>query len=439
MKNQDQDRLLHSLLDGAGPESGLSEPTGHEAERLAIYREGLERLEGHKEKAPDDFAARVMAALPDKPRLTWWERLGSFWPERRFWPIPAVAGALALFVIVAGLNLIWPTRGKVLIPVVLDLYAPSAKQVELVGTFSDWMPREFRLRGPDAVGYWAIAIKLPPGRYEYSFLINGSRLVSDDDGEALRPDGFGHENSVLVIRGEMRQFEQRYILTHSNSEVMTKNDQAKTALSLLRQNRDQWQAVLDKGIAAGVQRRQLEKALVRLAAANFSPDQAQVIFDPLFKDVQAGIDARHVLLKLQEGILEKVPFDTLTSAARTRHDSFKKAKNLLARTGYGDVIDTYPVLLDSTAFALESGQDQSFLQEVLTAGKGKHPNRISAVIEVGESLHNAGLKQEPLKLIMKDCLEKDLEPHQMKRVSQHIKKKLNKGLDHKTIREKLWV
>ncbi|MBL7204486.1 MAG: glycogen-binding domain-containing protein [Desulfobacteraceae bacterium] len=434
-----QDRLLHNLLDGVCPEPGVSEPTGHEAERLALYREGLKRLEGHEEKAPDDFAARVMAALPDKPRLTWWERLGSFWPERRFWPIPALAGALALFVIVAGLNLIWPTRGKVLIPIVLDLYAPSAKQVELVGTFSDWMPREFRLKGPDAVGYWAIAIKLPPGRYEYAFLINGSRLVSDDDGEALRPDGFGHENSVLMIRRGMRQFEQRYMLTSSNSEVMTKNNQAKTAISLPGQNRGQWQAILNKGIAAGVQRRQLEKALVRLATANFSPDQARMILEPLFQDVQAGIHARHVLLKLQEGVLKKAPFDTLTSVARIRHNSFKKAKNLLARTGHEGTIETDQTLLDSTAFALESGQNQLSLHEVLTAGKGNHPNQIAAVIEAGESLHNAGLKQEPLKLIMKDCLEKDLESCEIEQVLRHVKKKLKEGLDHKTIRDELWV
>jgi len=436
---KNQDRLLHNLLDGTNSDPGVSEPTGPEAERLSLYRERLKRLEDHEEKAPDDFAARVMAALPDKPRLTWSERLGSFWPERRFWPIPAVVGALALFVIVAGLNLIWPTRGKVLTPIVLDLYAPSAKQVELVGTFSDWMPREFHLKGPDAVGYWAIAIKLPPGRYEYAFLINGSRLVSDDDGETLRPDGFGHENSVLVIRRGMRQFEPRYMLTSSKGMVIPENNQAKAALSLPKQNRGQWQAILDKGIAAGVQRRQLEKALVRLAAANFSPDQAQVIFDPLFKDVRAGIYARHVLLKLQEGVLKNAPFDTLTSAASTRHNSFKKAKNLLARTGHEGAIETDQALLHSTAFALESGQAPSLLNEVLTKGKGKPPNQIAAVIETGEFLHNAGFEREPLKLIMKDCLEKDLKPSEIEKVLRHVKKKLKEGLDHKAIRDELWV
>ena len=434
-----QDRLLHNLLDGTNPDPGVSEPTGHEAERLSLYREGLKRLEDHEEKAPDDFAARVMAALPDKPRLTWWKRLGSFWPERRFWPIPAVAGALALFAIVAGLNLIWPTQGKILIPVILDLYAPSAKQVDLVGTFSGWKAEELPLKGPDAVGYWTIAIKLAPGRHEYKFRVNGTRFVPDDDGEALRPDGFGHENSVLVIRGGTRQFEQPYMLTTCKGMVMPKDNQAEAALPLPKENRGQWQAVLDKGIAAGIQRRQLEKTLVRLATANFSPDQAQVILEPLFQDVQTGNYANHVLLKLQEGVLKKAPFDGLGAVARTRDNSFRKAKNLLARTGYGGAIETDPALLDSTAFALESGQDQSLLNEVLTAGKGKHPNQITAVIEAGESLHNAGLQGEPLKLIMKDCLEKELKSREIRRVLRHIKKKLKEGLDHKTIRDKLWV
>jgi len=215
--------------------------------------------------------------------------------------------------------------------------------------------------------------------------------------------------------------------------------QPETELSLPEQNRGQWQAILDKGIAAGVQRKQPEKALVTLATANLSSDQAQVIFDPLFQDVQAGIYASHVLLKLQEGVLKKAPFDTLTSVARARDNSFKKAKKLLARTGHEGAIETDTALLDSTAFSLESGQDQSSLHEVLTAGKGKPENQISAVIEAGESLHNAGLEREPLKLIMKDCLEKDLKSFEIEKVLRHVKKKLKEGFHHKAIRDELWV
>jgi len=81
----------------------------------------------------------------------------------------------------------------------LDLYAPSANRVQLVGTFSGWMPEAHSLKGPDAVGYWVINIKLPPGRHEYAFLVNGSKLVPDDDGEAFRPDGFGGSNGYHSV------------------------------------------------------------------------------------------------------------------------------------------------------------------------------------------------------------------------------------------------
>ena len=171
-----RDRVLHNLLD-TDLTWEASDLQGHDAERYTRYKESLKQLEDHQEKAPDDFVAQVMAALPAKPCPTWLDRLKSFWPERRFWAVPGLAGALAMLVLVTGLILFRSSPDIAYIPVVLDLYAPSAKQVELVGTFSDWAPKAFRLKGPDAVGYWAIAVKLPPGRYEYAFLVNGSQVV----------------------------------------------------------------------------------------------------------------------------------------------------------------------------------------------------------------------------------------------------------------------
>ncbi len=439
MKSRDQEILLHNMLDGDSPEVELSKLKGHDAERLSRYREGLKRLEGHQEKAPDDFAARVMAALPDTPGLTWVERLGAFWPERRFWPIPALAGALALFVIVAGLSLVWQRQDRVLIPIVFDLYAPSAKGVEIVGTFSGWKMEVLPLKGPDAVGYWAIPIKLAPGRYEYEFLINGKRVVPDDDGEDLRPDGFGHENSVVMLKAGMQRVDPGYGFKPDEYVAIPESDPAGGGLSLPEQNREQWQAILDRGVAVGVQRQKLGMVLVKLATSNLSPDQARIILEPLFQDVQAGIHARHVLLKLQEGVLQSVHLDTLKVIVHKRHEAFKKARDLLIRTGYVASIETAPTLMDATAFALESGMAPSALYEILSAGKGKSPCQIAAVIEAGEILHHAGLKPEPLKLILKDCLLKDLGSQQMRRVTRHVKEKLRKGIAPDVIRDELWV
>ncbi|MBT3255092.1 MAG: hypothetical protein HN366_01355 [Deltaproteobacteria bacterium] len=356
-------------------------------------RDKLKRLENHQEKAPDDFVARVMAALPEKPCLTWRDRLKSFWPKRRFWPIPALAGALAMFLLVTGLTFFRSPEKPVLIPVVLDLYAPSANQVQLVGTFSNWMPGVFRLKGPDALGYWVIDIKLPPGRYEYTFLVNGSRLVPDDDGEALRADGFGHENSVLLLNDGPREFDQPRPFTLSEYATMSHS----------------------------------------------LPEQARSIMDPLFQNDPSNIVSKHVFLKLQEGILEKVGPDTLKSAVHNRHAAFKKARTLLAETDYRASIQTNPTLLNATAFALESGFDPSSIKDVLTAGKGKTSGQIAAVIELGETLDYVGMAPETLLLIMKDCLLKNLAPRQIERVMEHVTEKLRKGDDHKAIHDELWV
>lgn len=88
---------------------------------------------------------------------------------------------------------------------------------------------------------------------------------------------------------------------------------------------------------------------------------------------------------------------------------------------------TNPALLDATAFSLESRQAPSSLREVLSAAKGKPLNRIAAVIEAGETLHHAGLEPKSLVLIMKDCLLKDLDPQQIKRVAEHVTKKFKKA------------
>ncbi len=432
-------KLLHHRLDGDKTEHEASRLPGVDDESLSMYRESLKRLEDHKEKAPDGFASRVMAALPDKPRLTWRDRLKSFWPERRFWVLPAVSGALAMLIIMSGITLFHAPSKTGLIPVILDLYAPSAKQVELVGTFSNWAPKAFRLKGPDATGYWAIAVKLPPGRYEYAFLINGSQVVPDDDGEGLRPDGFGHENSLLLLKKAEWPFDQRYQFTPEEYLTISGNERIEPIFQLPVQNRELWQALLDRGVNAGIQKQALESLLSRLANANIGPHEARDILEPLFQDFRAGYPERNIFLKIHESILKKSLAENLKATAQKRHEAFKNARAILAQAGYPASMDAYPALFNATAFALESGQDPAFLREILNTGKGKPSDRVTAVIEASEILHYAGLEPEILKAIMEDCLRKNLEGLQMERITEQVKEDMRKGTDHKTIRNKLWA
>ena len=437
MKNRD--KILHDLLDGADPEWEASVLQGPDAERLSRYRDSLSRLESHQEQAPADFTSRVMTSLPDKPSLSWADKLKSFWPERRLWTMPALSGALAMLFLMAGLTFFRSPENTGLVPVILDLYAPSAKQVELVGTFSNWAPKALRLKGPGPVGFWAIAVKLPPGRYEYAFLVNGSQLVPDDDGEALRPDGFGGENSLLLLKTAGWNLDQDYGFTSDDYVVIPEIDPEGTAPSLPDGNRGQWRTILDRGVASDVKSDAMETIVAYAASADISPEQALIILEPLFQDAQAGNHTPYILRKTQECILKKGRSDTLKAITQARHEAFKEARILLARTGQSASITSDPALLDATAFALESGQDPSFLQEVLSMAKGKSSTQVAAVIEAGETLHHAGLDPESLKLIMKDCLQKDLDSQQIKRVTEQVKEKLIEGSDHKIIYDELWV
>ena len=60
------------------------------------------------------------------------------------------------------------------------------------------------------------------------------------------------------------------------------------------------------------------------------------------------------------------------------------------------------------------------------------------VMEAGESLHNAGLAQRPLKQLLTDCLMNDLESTEIQRVVRHVRGKLREGLDSEKILGELW-
>ncbi|GMU21711.1 MAG: hypothetical protein AMXMBFR13_18010 [Phycisphaerae bacterium] len=51
-------------------------------------------------------------------------------------------------------------------------YAPAAKAVFLAGTFNAWNPNAVPLT-KSPIGDWSVAVELPPGRYEFKFVVDG--------------------------------------------------------------------------------------------------------------------------------------------------------------------------------------------------------------------------------------------------------------------------
>jgi hypothetical protein len=166
------------------------------------HKELIDRLEQHQTRAPEDFTERVMDALPawrPAKRKSWWAR-------QRQWMVPALAGATAMLVVMLGLSRFAASpdapAAQQLVSLHFELHAPGADKVELLGTFNSWQTGDVVLVGPDASGHWTATVELPEGRHEYIFLVDGERWMADPKAATLRPDGFGHVNSVIQVYDE---------------------------------------------------------------------------------------------------------------------------------------------------------------------------------------------------------------------------------------------
>lgn len=79
----------------------------------------------------------------------------------------------------------------------LEMTRPDAQQICIAGSFNDWHPSVTpMIRLND--GKWAKELALPPGRYEYRFVVDGE-WVDDLAATELIPNVFGTANAVLVV------------------------------------------------------------------------------------------------------------------------------------------------------------------------------------------------------------------------------------------------
>jgi hypothetical protein len=135
----------------------------------------------------DAGALRAIRArgAPARPRRLWW--LGG----------TGVAAALAatLLLLVAPHRVDEEAAGPR--RVVLRLVAPASSAVFVVGDFNDWSPVATPLQ-LTAKGEWIVRLALPPGRYRYTFLVDGHEWKSDP-AEPPAPNDYGAPTSVLTV------------------------------------------------------------------------------------------------------------------------------------------------------------------------------------------------------------------------------------------------
>jgi len=203
--------LVKRLLDGELSLSDLpAELRGEGAEAL--------RLLGAVDRAPvalsAEFETRVMAEVRRRARS----------PIRRIWhglveprdielrlrvrPWVVWGAALATAAAVAVLLTRPPQASEGARPVRVAagdsvyvrfvLYAPTARQVAVAGTFNQWDQNASPLARVGAGGVWAITLSLPQGHHQYAFVVDGAEWVPDPAAPGV-DDGFGRRNSMVAV------------------------------------------------------------------------------------------------------------------------------------------------------------------------------------------------------------------------------------------------
>lgn len=153
--------------------------------------EGAQRLRDLEERV-----VRELAHRPAKERF--WTKVRDFFAR----PVPrwALAGAVAALLLGFALGrLTAPSPIPQWNPSLFVIAAPGARSVAVVGDFTAWQP--FPLSDPEGDGIWTAQITLPPGRYEYAFLVDGKWVGQDPLAEEyLRT--FGEYVSVRYVGGK---------------------------------------------------------------------------------------------------------------------------------------------------------------------------------------------------------------------------------------------
>jgi len=81
----------------------------------------------------------------------------------------------------------------------LEYFAPEANTVAVAGEFNNWNEQAQMMKKTKA-GWWKTSVKLPPGQYQYRFVVDGQQWVEDPENPNKQLNEFSAYNSVLEVR-----------------------------------------------------------------------------------------------------------------------------------------------------------------------------------------------------------------------------------------------
>jgi len=93
-----------------------------------------------------------------------------------------------------------------LVPITFNLTDVEAQKVYVLGSFNKWQPEQYAMKFDSATSRWVIEIALPPGEYEYVFLVDNRQVIADPKAEFFKKDKFGSRNSILYVASHDENF-----------------------------------------------------------------------------------------------------------------------------------------------------------------------------------------------------------------------------------------
>jgi 1,4-alpha-glucan branching enzyme len=137
------------------------------------------------------------------------------------------ACALALVAMLGGCSLLVFIEDRLDPPKAVDTgilfryKAPAARQVNVAGEFNNWLgtlnggrldPNIDPMKDLDGDGIWELTLPLPPGRYQYKFVIDQVDWQEDPSNPETTADGYGGLNSILVVPSNVSyKYDESYI------------------------------------------------------------------------------------------------------------------------------------------------------------------------------------------------------------------------------------
>jgi anti-sigma factor RsiW len=218
MDNDKERDIMHKILDGeAGDDEKKIITRDMEAnpglkEEFIGLENAVRMLEtSERREAPPAFTMEVMRQLPRRTSSAFDHIRGFLLGNRVLRWNMAVALAAAVIVLVTVITVSRMHREPVITPAVtavsgpaestitvrLTFHAPQAHSVAVAGKFNKWRTDADEMKRTD--GKWSIDLKLRPGVYTYSFLVDGKSWVPDPGAESYEDDGFGSQNAVLRV------------------------------------------------------------------------------------------------------------------------------------------------------------------------------------------------------------------------------------------------